>query len=443
MQIHRSSRYAYFVLSTLVRKYKVALALGLVVGIGGSIALFRVWPRVAVFVFRPSQHIAIVGEFTPSNLPLSIQKKISRGLTDIGPDGSAIPSLATRWHVENDGRTYVFTLDTKALWHTGKTLVASDVNYNIRDVAFATVDDATLKATLEEPFSPFLTLVSKPIFQRGLRGVGEYKVAGIRLLGEAVQYLRLTPTGNIDLANLEYRFYRTEAQAILAYKLGNVDTIEDLTDASELTTWAHTTLVPHTKNNRIVAVYFNVKNQRLSDKTVRQALAYAIPDLGRPRVQSPLSQSSWAYSDRVRSYTFDMARAKRLLSDTGSGELTISTFSPYLETAQKISEGWTALGFTVNVKVENALPSDYQILVSAQDVPPDPDQYPFWHQTQAQTNITGYASVKIDKLLEDGRREIDPEKRKVIYEDFQRYLTEDAPAVFLYHPTLYTVRRSQ
>ena len=48
---------------------------------------------------------------------------------------------------------------------------------------------------------------------------------------------------------------------------------------------------------------------------------------------------------------------------------------------------------------------------------------------------------KIDKLLESGRKESDQEKREKIYFDFQRYLVEDAPAVFLFHPTTYTISR--
>lgn len=441
MEIHRSSRYVYFVTLTLVRKYRLALFGGLLIGIVGTLGLFRVFPFISRYFFHPTQHIAIVGEFTPTTLPLAIQKHVSRGLTDIAPDGSTIPALATNWRVADEGRTYIFTLDTTAVWHTGKTLTSADVNYNIRNVTFTPVDTATLRVTLEVPFSPFLTLVSKPIFQRGLRGVGAYKVSGIRLNGDSVVYLKLAPANDLTLPNLEYRFYRTEASAILAYKLGSVDSIEDISGPDELSRWTHTTLHEHSKNDRIVAIYFNLKNPFLSQKSVRQALAYAVPQFDIPRVQSPISSSSWAYSDRVRTYTPDTERAQKLLGETTNEELIITTFAQYLDTAQKIAGNWNELGIRTSVKVENAVPDDYQVLISAQDIPPDPDQYPFWHQTQEQTNITGYANVKIDKLLEDGRRELDPEKRKIIYADFARYLTEDVPVVFLYHPTLYTITR--
>jgi len=43
--------------------------------------------------------------------------------------------------------------------------------------------------------------------------------------------------------------------------------------------------------------------------------------------------------------------------------------------------------------------------------------------------------------LEDGRKVYDTEERKKIYQDFQKYLVEEAPAVFLFYPELYTISR--
>ena len=48
---------------------------------------------------------------------------------------------------------------------------------------------------------------------------------------------------------------------------------------------------------------------------------------------------------------------------------------------------------------------------------------------------------KIDKLLEDGRKENNKEERKEIYHDFQRFLVEDCPAVFLHELATYSISR--
>ena len=86
------------------------------------------------------------------------------------------------------------------------------------------------------------------------------------------------------------------------------------------------------------------------------------------------------------------------------------------------------------------LPSEENFLYKSPtiDIPKDPDQYVLWHSTQP-TNISKYKNPRIDKLLEDGRVELNQETRKKIYLDFQRFLVEDSPAIFLYHPSFFTV----
>ncbi len=73
-------------------------------------------------------------------------------------------------------------------------------------------------------------------------------------------------------------------------------------------------------------------------------------------------------------------------------------------------------------------------------LPRDPDQYTLWHSGQ-KNNITKYKNLRIDKLLEDGRKTVDLDERKTIYADFQKYLIDDVPAVFLYFPTEYQIKR--
>ena len=88
-----------------------------------------------------------------------------------------------------------------------------------------------------------------------------------------------------------------------------------------------------------------------------------------------------------------------------------------------------------------SVPVDYDAFLATVDIPKDPDQYSLWHSTQATTNISKYKNPRIDKLLEDGRTELDQDTRKKIYLDFQRFLVEDVPAIFLYHPIFYTISR--
>lgn len=445
MTLLRRGRYLYWLTRELVRKYTRWLFLGFVIGLGSSLLLGNIYPFIFQQWFSPIRRIGIVGEFTPTTLPLSIQKHISFGLTELQTDGSAAPGLSRSWESTDSGKTYTFYLRNDLEWHNKKPVVSQDVNYNIRNVTFEPIDAHTLRVTLNEPYSPLPTLLAKPIIQSGLRGFGPYEVGRIRLKGDTIQSLRLVPVNDNSLPALEYQFYRTESLATLAYKLGDIDVIEDISSPDSLKGWGETVISEETRHDRIVALYFNLQDQLLGEKTIRQALAYSIPDLNQERAHSPIAQTSWAYSNTIRHYTYDPEHAKKLLDSakigSDSGELTITTFAQYVNVAQTIADSWIKLGVKTNVKVENALNGQYQILLSAQDMPPDPDQYPFWHSQQQQTNITGYLNLKIDKLLEDGRREQDIVKRKKIYADFQRFLVEDIPVMFLYHPKTYQVER--
>ena len=67
----------------------------------------------------------------------------------------------------------------------------------------------------------------------------------------------------------------------------------------------------------------------------------------------------------------------------------------------------------------------------------DPDQYNLWHSLKSSypdLNLSGYSYERVDILLEDARRTNKIEDRKDKYSLFQKYLTQDAPAIFLYHP---------
>ena len=448
MTLLRQGRLFFLIARELAHKYTKALVLGFVSGLVLSIGLLRLVPLIKQEWFIPIDRIGVVGSFTPATLPLSIQQYISEGLTTVTPDGTVTPGLATSWTATDSGKTFIFTLRRDATWQNGKQVTAADINYNIRNVTFSPIDQFTLKASLNDPYSAFPVVVAKPLFLKALVGLGAYRVSTVQLNGDSLVYLKLVPVDNSTRHEREYRFYDTEAEAILAYKLGAVNEIDDLSAPGDLTNWGKSTVTTDINYNRIISVYLNVTDPQLSDKSVRQALAYAIPyrtDL--TRAYSPISEKSWAYSDKTKKYTFDMTEAKKLFGNTKEGtssaHLTISTFAQYLPDAQTIATSWTTLGLPTDVRVVNNVPDNYQALVSAQDVPPDPDQYPFWHSTQTQTNITNYASVKIDKLLEDGRQEMDLTKRKAIYSDFQRYITEDVPAAFLYYAKTYTVTRSK
>ncbi|MCL5970297.1 MAG: hypothetical protein M1450_02210, partial [Patescibacteria group bacterium] len=121
--------------------------------------------------------------------------------------------------------------------------------------------------------------------------------------------------------------------------------------------------------------------------------------------------------------------------------LLVFSFTNLLPVANQIVSDWKKIGLGTEIKIENTIPSDFDILLATQEIPPDPDQYPFWHSTQINTNITNLANPKIDKLLEDGRVIQNLDERLKIYADFQRFIAEESPVAFLYYPRVYEVKR--
>lgn len=436
-------RFFYWFLRDLLRKYRRFLLIGFFIGLLVTIIFGRVAPILFSSLFQKKIRIGIVGEFSPSNLPESIQNEISYGLLTLTDDGLPQPGIAKNWNISEDGKEITFELGNH-LWHSGKEVKATDINYNIKGVTFQSLDKKTIKMILPEPFSPFASLISKPLIQEGLVGVGSFRVGTIQLKGDSLDRVLLIPTKETRAPKKEYRFYKTESLAILGYKRGDIDKIEEISSVSDVSDWPQTSISSKVEYRRIIGLYFNTKDQLFSDRAFRVALAYAVPELSETQIQSPIPKTSWGYSPNVKNVEYDQTQANKLIAQLKLPEdfagITLTTFPQYVNEANTVAENWTKLGVKTTVNVENSLSENFQILLSAQEIPPDPDQYTLWH-SKSQGNITQYTNLKIDKLLEDGRKEYDIEKRKKIYADFQKYLVEDLPAIFLHHPKVYSIIR--
>jgi peptide/nickel transport system substrate-binding protein len=82
-------------------------------------------------------------------------------------------------------------------------------------------------------------------------------------------------------------------------------------------------------------------------------------------------------------------------------------------------------------------PRKYDAILFGEIVGRDPDPFAFWHSSQRNDpglNISMYANIKVDKLLEEARATVNDEKRKDKYEEFQKEVANDLPAIFLFSP---------
>ncbi|MEK7521746.1 MAG: ABC transporter substrate-binding protein [Patescibacteria group bacterium] len=446
----RTIRYWIRFLKAFLSRFKRLILGSIVLGILIFIYISRFGNTLSVF--KGGETTGVIGRLSLEELPSSIQKELSTGLTSLDKEGRPIPSLAQSWETLDVGRVWIFKLK-ESKWQDGTEIRAEDINYRFRDATKETIDEKTIKFTLKDPFAPFPNVVSRPVFKKGLLGAGDWKVAKLTQL--TAQFNRsLTLVNSKTGQKKTYRFYDTEDAARTAYKLGQITKLSGLVDPKDLLKWKNSEFDVESHQERYVGVFLNVQDPTLSGKSVRQALAYAInkDNFEEERAISVISPNSWAFNPQVKEYKYSKERAKELLNtlpqDQRTPTINLATTPGLLTVADQIKKDWEAVGIKTNLQVSNTPSQNFQALLAIQIIPTDPDQYSLWHSTQSATNVTGYTngecckeSPRIDKLLENGRRTLDQEQRKEFYYDFQRFLLEDLPVIPLFHPVTYTITR--
>ena len=431
----RKLRYILRLTWAFLSRFKALIAIGTGLGLLFFIILSVLIPKIGGWQI---QRIGLAGRYSVNSLPPDLLKMISSGLTKLDETGAVVPDLAESWTTPDKGKTWIFKIKKGLIWQDGKPVISKNIAYQFTDASISYPDDSTITFSLQNPYSAFPSVVSKPVFKNGLLGTGEWKVKNLSLVGDFVDKVTLE---NDKKMRKVYRFYPTEESAKLAFELGDVDRVDNLLDPAPINKWPKIKLHETTDHGEYVAVFFNTSDKLLSDKSLRQALSYATQkdNLGGERAISPISSSSWAFNPQVKQYNFDRDKAQGMISAMSTevkNNLTISLTTPplLLPQAESIQKDWQAIGVKTNIQVMSNIPTNYQAMIAIFDVPDDPDQYTIWHSTQTETNITHYSNPRIDKLLEDGRTTLDQTQRKQIYLDFQRFLLEDEPALFLYYP---------
>lgn len=125
-------------------------------------------------------------------------------------------------------------------------------------------------------------------------------------------------------------------------------------------------------------------------------------------------------------------------------KITTSTWPELTEVAKVIKEQWETIGIGVDIEVlptpelQQAIKDrNYETLLFGAVLNIDPDPFSLWHSSQKRDpglNLSLYDNKAADTLLEDARQTLNPLERAKKYDDFQKLVIEDIPAVFLYNP---------
>ncbi|HLQ04949.1 MAG TPA: ABC transporter substrate-binding protein, partial [Verrucomicrobiae bacterium] len=430
-------------------------------------------------------------------------------LANVDPKtGNGVPSLADRWELSADGLSYTFHLHPGVSWSDGRPFTADDVQFTFQTVLdpkvqttlrsrldgvtrLEIIDPLTFRMTMRESSCPaLLATAGIPIVPKHLLansadfnkddfgssrpvGTGPYgfvewkKDDHITLIANATHW-RGTP----NIGRVIRKVVKDNTVTAAQLRAGEIDwAIVQPESVDDLRTDAHLDLIQY-GNSTINYIVWNLDRPVLSDKRVRQALAYGLDRdaliktlfNGQGEVlQSPILSFSWAYNASVPKYPYDPDRAKALLADAGwtPGPDGIARrsgvplrFALVTNSGNKAREGvltvaqdqWRRIGVdaqpqllqlnAVNDKLQKTHDFD---AVLGQFVPGvDPDQSAVWSSKEYPSglNYSHYADPAVDALLAQARTQggCGQAARKALYDRLQVTLLDAQPVLLLYQP---------
>lgn len=293
--------------------------------------------------------------------------------------------------------------------------------------------------------------------------------------------------GKPYIDSIEIKFYDSEDEMIDEYNRNNIENMAFVSAHNlKRVKFKKRLNIEELRLPRYFGVFFNQNEAKiLSDKNIRLALNYGtdkndlinkILDGRGLETNSPMIGEILDIAGDIKKYDYDQEKAKKLLADAGwappaSGpdgkgtlskttkakskkdksttekltlRLTTSTWPELSNVANVLKEQWAKIG--VELLIE-ALPTQklqqvikersYQTLLFGEILNVDPDPFSLWHSSQKRDpglNLALYDNKSADGFLEKARQTLNPFERMKQYQDFQKLVVEDAPAIFLYNP---------
>ncbi|MGA5716109.1 ABC transporter substrate-binding protein [Bacillus sp. Ab-1751] len=212
-------------------------------------------------------------------------------------------------------------------------------------------------------------------------------------------------------------------------------------------------------------IYMNNNKPYLKDKKVRQALIYGLDRKkyvdtalkGYGTVANvPIHPTSWAYTEEgVNKYEYDKEKAKKLLDQAGwkvgsdgirekdGQKLKLSYFGPSSAKDSDLlipiaKENYKEIGvefnpefMDFNTMLSKVNKGDYDLASVSTPITSDPSETAGEYLSTANETSLGYKNAKVDELIQKGIETVDIEKRKPIYKELYKELSDDPPVILL------------
>ena len=420
---------------------------------------------------------------------------VYESLMEIGEDLRAVAGLAERLEMP-DPLTYVAHVRRGVHFHDGRELTSRDVVFTFRQFldpkyvspykgAFTVmadvraIDDYTVQFTLKEPFAAFplanlvpidivpahvdeATLTQSPV------GTGPYR------------FVRYDVDDKVELAAFEDYWGGAPRNAGVVMKVIPDDTMRGLELRKGSADVIMNDIVPdiayqleRSGDFRAVRALgldfsylgFNMRDPVLSDRRVRHAIGYAIDrqafakylrrDLARPAT-GLIPPQAWAYEPDIFTFSYDPARAMRLLDEAGyrdpdgpegplprlSISLKISTSEEVRLQSTVIQENLRRVGIDLDLRsyefatvFADILKGNFQMMsliwVGGAVIDPDILRRVF-HSSQVPPvgfNRGYYSNPEVDRLIDLASAALTEPERKRYYAAAQKIIAEEAPYI--------------
>lgn len=354
----------------------------------------------------------------------------------------------------------------------------------------ATIKDTTVK--LSENISKFAEVFQSPKFARekeGIVGCGAYSLDNWTA-GQSVSLKKKANWWGDKLAaqnpllaaypeKIVYKLVKEPNVAVTMIQNGEIDAVTTI-PAKDFNTMK--------KDEKLVAQYefavvpamslvfagFNCKDPKLNDKRVRRAITHLfdVPTIvktlaggfGEPCPSPFLPQRSYFDKD-LKVIPLDIEKSKSLLAEAGwkdtNGDSTVDktiggkktelairyVFASNNEVAKNmglmLQENAKKAGVQIvleplegKIVLENMKKRNFDMVINAPGFPPSLDDPKEIWATSSNTpdggNRCQFENKQADALMEQIRTELNPEKRTVLYKQFQALIYDEQPAAFLF-----------
>ena len=408
-------------------------------------------------------------------------EQIFIGLLTFDPANHMVPGMVDTFSVSNDGLIWDFKIKKNIKFHNGDIVTAKDIantisrvkagpNENFIDYVddLVVLDELNIRFTLKFPYLPFLAnlacgvcdITHQDFTDEKPNGAGPYKFIhwdkGKELVLEVFDDFF---DGRPAIDRIVFQFIKDSDEAVERFKRGEISIMAVTPET-----------VKHFSPEEIMSgpglstqyVGINVKKETpFNNKKVRQAMNYAIDkdyfvNFAMEGQAIPahgvFPPGMYSYNRDLVGYNHDIEKAKQLMNEAGYGS-GFDTSYPFdirdseaaIKRAEYIIKSLAKIGIKLILNplpwgefLERGYRGDSVICMKSwvsDNGDPDNFVYPLFHSKSfgRAGNTFYYSNHTVDTMIESARSERSSQKRKVIYQDIEKKVVEDAPWVFLSH----------